>query len=88
MDFKTTLYEKLPTPIAEKVFAERYKLVDEYRLNGMISKDSTKKILGTPPVIPSSPDMDARLEGMEARSEYFENIRIIEKLIRDYAFSH
>ena len=59
-------------------FAEFY---NKYLATGKIF--TPKDILGEPPVIPDSPDTDARLEAYEEYAEYSRQYRILEEKINN-----
>lgn len=59
------------TPTEVKLFEEHFpNLRQEYKQTGKISLDSLIPIIGRPPIIPQSHDMDAMLEAMDARALY------------------
>lgn len=62
-------------PIAVRFFA----MYENYTSTGKIF--TPKDILGEPPIIPDSPDSDARLEAFEEHSKYFEKYKEMENLI-------
>lgn len=73
------------SPIAVKFF-ELLDLADnDFNQNGKLSFSIIEKILGKPPIIPSSPDMDARLEAYEELTQYSMRASNIESKIRTYA---
>lgn len=59
------------TPVEVELLKENFSTLEkEYQQTGTISLDSLFPILGRPPIIPQSSDMDARLEAMDARALY------------------
>lgn len=71
------------TPSQFKAFEECFdNLVDEFRTNGKLDLSSFTKILGNPPTIPHSPDMDARLEAFEERALYGSKLEKLDSLIK------
>ncbi len=60
-------------------------LVKEYRENGNLSGESIKKVLGNIPVIPSTHDIDSRLEASDEKARYGEKAKAIEDAIAKLA---
>ncbi len=81
----TTATQVYSNPIAARFF----QYLDEYanHLNNhtKLTFPMIEKIVGKPPVIPDSPDMDARLEAYDELSDYSSHILDIELKIRTYA---
>lgn len=72
---------KTLTPKETRLLEENLdSLVSEYKDKGLVL-ESFIPIIGNPPRIPDSPDMDARLEAYEARAEYGRKLEEIEKLL-------
>ena len=61
-------------------------LVSKYKDKGLLL-ESIIPIIGNPPRIPDSPDMDARMEAYEARAEYGSKAQEIEKILSEKASS-
>lgn len=57
----------------------------DFSENGKLSFPIIEKILGKPPIIPSSPDMDARLEAYGELTQYSTQVLNIEGKLRTYA---
>lgn len=72
-------------PIAVRFFEFLDSCANELQENGKLTFSSIEKILGKPPVIPASPDMDARLEAYEELTQYSNRVLDIESKIRTYA---
>ena len=76
IDYVTTKGVFYTNPIAVRFF-EKY---EDCMKNG---KDfSPKDVLGEPPVIPDSPDTDARLEAYDDYVEYVRQYQILEERIK------
>ena len=61
-------------------------LLESYRLNGNVLKlDWITPILGNPPIIPNSPDLDARMDAWEDRAEYGRKVEFIERVLKELA---
>jgi len=59
------------TPAEVELLEENFStLEEEYRQTGTISIASLSSIIGCPPIIPKSHDMDTMLEAMDARALY------------------
>lgn len=83
---KATLATQLySNPIAVKFFENLDAATEEFSQNGKLSFPIIEKILGKPPVIPDSPDMDARLEAYEELTQYSTQALNIESKLRTYA---
>lgn len=71
------------TPEEVQLFEENFdKLQKEYKSKGSLSLDSLIPILGRPPIIPQSPDMDAMLEAWNDKAEYGRKFQKIEELLK------
>lgn len=84
-DLLATWENELSTPVAKKLYDLRDDLAKDFTKNNSLTLESIIKVIGKPPVIPSSPDMDTMLEGWESRAEYGRQANIIEQLIKEYA---
>lgn len=82
---QTTATQIHKNPIAVRFFEFLDSSATELIQTGKLSSSTIEKILGKQPVIPSSPDMDARLEAYEELTRYSEMISNIESKIRTYA---
>jgi len=77
----TSALVNILTPTELDRFEENfYSLVEDYKQNGSISLWSVLPILGRPPVLPMSHDMDAMLDAVEARSAYGNKLKQIEQV--------
>lgn len=56
-------------------------LLEEYKKSSNLTVELLVPILGNPPRIPQSPDMDAMLEAYEARAEYGRKFNSIEEYL-------
>lgn len=71
-------------PIAVRFFDCLDLAVEDFKQNGKLTFPTIEKILGKPPVIPDSPDMDARMEAYEELSKYSNQVLNIECKLRTY----
>lgn len=70
------------TPTEVKLFEENYNnLREDYKKSKRLSVSSLLPILGRPPIIPDSPDMDAMLDAYDARAEYGRKAMQIEQVL-------
>ncbi len=61
-------------------------LLESYRLNNnSLNLEWITPILGTPPTIPNSPDLDAMLDAWEDRAEYGRKVEFIERVLKELA---
>ncbi len=67
------------TTLLDPIDIQFAKLRTKYLATGKLF--TPKDILGEPPVIPDSPDMDARLEAYEEYAEYSRQYQILEEKI-------
>lgn len=72
-------------PVAINFFALLDEAAQEFSRCGELKETTLEKILGSEPIIPSSPDSDARLEAFNDLYEYQERAKNIQKLIKNYA---
>lgn len=72
-------------PIAVRFFENLEPAKEEFQQNGKLTCPIIETILGKPPVVPSSPDMDARLEAFEELSKYSDKALDIESKLLSYA---
>lgn len=67
------------TPAEVKLFEKNFpNLKEEYKQTGKISLASLFPIIGRPPIIPQSHDMDTMLEAMDNRAIYGNKVAQIE----------
>lgn len=70
------------TPTEVKLFEENLAtLKEDYKQNNMLPLSSLFPILGRPPIIPNSTDVDAMLDGYNARAEYGHKVKQIEQAL-------
>lgn len=82
----TTIVENnFSSHLKEKLVSNWDNLIDEFRNNQSLSIESVSKIIGKPPVIPDSPDMDTMLEAYEQRAEYGNMCFILDSIIGVFA---
>ena len=81
----TSATQVYKNPIAVRFFENLDAAAQEFSENGKLSFPIIEKILGKPPVIPNSPDMDARLEAYEELTQYSTQILNVESKLRTYA---
>lgn len=80
-DMATIAERNILTPTEEELLEENfYQLVEDYKQNGSLTLSSFTPILGRPPILNYSHDMDAMLETMDARAEYAEKMQKIEQI--------
>lgn len=72
-------------PIARRFFNFLDSASDEFRQNGKLTFSTIEKIVGRAPVIPDSPDMDARMEAYDDLTQYSTKVLDIESKISTYA---
>ena len=76
---------KYVNPIAKRFFDSLETVASEIRSTGKLTYDSVASIVGPHPVIPDSPDMDARLEAYEETQAYTTLLLNVEEKLRAYA---
>lgn len=78
----TTIAERnILTPEETELLEENfYLLVEDYKQNGSLTLSSFVPILGRPPILTHTHDMDAMLEAMDARAEYGNKMQKIEQI--------
>lgn len=70
------------TPVEFEAFTLVSKsLIEEYRKSSKLTLELLVPILGNPPKIPQSPDMDAMLEEYEDRAQYGKKAESIEQYL-------
>lgn len=72
-------------PEKEKLVSNWDNLLDEFRNNGSLSIKSISNIIGKPPMVPNSPDMDTMLEAYDERAEYGNKCIALDSIISLYA---
>lgn len=81
----TTATQEYSNPIAVRFFQCLDECANYFNDHGKLTFPMIEKIVGKPPVIPDSPDMDARLEAYDELSDYSSHILDIELKIKTYA---
>lgn len=77
-----TKLSNLLTPMEFEAFTSSFgSLIEEYRKTSTLKLEQLVPILGNPPRIPQSPDMDAMMEAYEARALYGMKSASIEEYI-------
>lgn len=71
--------------IAVRFFEVLDSAADEFNQNGKLTFSTIEKIIGKPPVIPNSPDMDARMDAWNETAQYSDRVLDIESKLRTYA---
>lgn len=81
LDMATVAERNILTPKEVELLEENfYLLVEDYKQNGSITLSSIIPILGRPPILTNTHDMDAMLEAMDARAEYGNKMQKIEQI--------
>ena len=81
----TSKGDKFANPIAVRFFEYLEEAADESATYGNVTLPTLEKIVGDEPIIPSSPDMDARVEAYEELHQYLSTGKNILALIGTYA---
>lgn len=79
----TSLAKVLPAPISSKFYNNQTALLNEYREKGTLTLSSLVTVLGNPPIVPNTHDMDAMLEAWDEKAEYGRLSQLIEALLKN-----